>query len=278
MAFKCVGRHLSRLFERSSKCHDFRNAREYHAVTAIQLRLQVNSVAMPAAIARSRGELRRGSHEGLEYTSFGVISKIAGRLARSEEGEMSILPSQRLVRGAAVIALVAIAAIPIPILMAPVLAMLAILSALAGADLIAARREVAPSLERIIPDRLVKGRPATIIYKVSRRSGGATTFSVLDELPSRIRRRPLHRRCPHRRRTIDRDSARPHPDSSRHARTRFHVYCLALTPGFVSDSRAGCERWQRRDFARLLGAAAAERPHASPAARRVGNSSAPRAW
>ena len=99
---------------------------------------------------------------------------------------MSILPSQRLVRGAAVIALVAIAAIPIPILMAPVLAMLAILSALAGADLIAARREVAPSLERIIPDRLVKGRPATIIYKVSRRSGGATTFSVLDELPSEL--------------------------------------------------------------------------------------------
>jgi uncharacterized protein (DUF58 family) len=90
------------------------------------------------------------------------------------------------VRIAGGIGLIAIAAIPIPILIAPVLAMLAILSALAGADLIAARREVTPSLERIIPDRLVKGRPANIIYKVSRRSGGATTFAILDELPSEL--------------------------------------------------------------------------------------------
>ncbi len=97
---------------------------------------------------------------------------------------MTILPSQMLVRAAAVVALVAIAAVPVPMLVAPVLAMLAILMALAGVDCIAARREVAPSLERTIADRLVKGRPATIIYKVSRLSGKATTLSILDELPA----------------------------------------------------------------------------------------------
>src|SRR5271157_2487258 len=99
---------------------------------------------------------------------------------------MTILPSQLLVRAAAIIALFAIAAVPIPILVAPVLAMFAILIVLAGADWIAARREVAPSLERIIPDRLVKGRPARIIYKVSRRMGEATTLSILDELPAEL--------------------------------------------------------------------------------------------
>jgi len=96
---------------------------------------------------------------------------------------MTILPSQMLVRAAAVVALLAIAAVPVPMLIAPVLAMLAILIALAGVDWIAARREVAPSLERVIPDRLVKGRPASIIYKVSRPGGEATTLSILDELP-----------------------------------------------------------------------------------------------
>jgi uncharacterized protein (DUF58 family) len=97
---------------------------------------------------------------------------------------MTILPSRLLVRAAAVIALVAIVAVPIPMLVGPVLAMLAILLALAAADWIGARREVAPSLERIIPDRLVKGRSATIIYKVARPSGPATTLSILDELPA----------------------------------------------------------------------------------------------
>jgi uncharacterized protein (DUF58 family) len=71
-------------------------------------------------------------------------------------------------------------------LIAPVLAMLASLIALAGMDLIAARHEIAPSLRRTIPDRLVKGRPATIIYKASRPRGDSTTLSILDELPAEL--------------------------------------------------------------------------------------------
>ncbi len=101
---------------------------------------------------------------------------------------MTILPSQRLVRFTAILALLAVAAIPLPILVAPVLAVLALLMALIGADWFTARREVAPRVERIIPDRLVRGRPATIIYKISykisRPTGYAMTLSLLDELPA----------------------------------------------------------------------------------------------
>ena len=97
---------------------------------------------------------------------------------------MTILPSQLLVRVAATVALVAMIAVPMPILITPALAMLAILIARAGADWVTARRELAPSLERVLPDRLVKGRPATITYKLSRPNGEATMVSLLDELPA----------------------------------------------------------------------------------------------
>ncbi len=97
---------------------------------------------------------------------------------------MKILPSRLLVRTIAAVALAAILAVPMPILIAPVLAMLAIVIALADADWLAAHREVAPTLERVIPVRIVKGRAATIIYKLSRTNGDATTVSILDELPA----------------------------------------------------------------------------------------------
>jgi uncharacterized protein (DUF58 family) len=97
---------------------------------------------------------------------------------------MTIFPSRLIVRLAATVALLAVLAVPIPMLVAPTLAMLAILIALAGADWIAARRDVAPSVQRLIGDRLVKGRSATITYKVSRPNAAATTLSILDELPT----------------------------------------------------------------------------------------------
>jgi uncharacterized protein (DUF58 family) len=97
---------------------------------------------------------------------------------------MTIFPSRLFVRIAAAVALLAVLAVPIPMLIAPTLAMLAILIALAGADLLAARRDVAPSLQRFIADRLVKGRSASIIYKVSRPNAATTTLSILDELPA----------------------------------------------------------------------------------------------
>ncbi|HVN29343.1 MAG TPA: DUF58 domain-containing protein, partial [Candidatus Binataceae bacterium] len=95
----------------------------------------------------------------------------------------TIVPSPRLVRIAAAIALVATLAIPFPTLVAPVLVAAAILIALASADWRGARREIPPSLERIIPDRMVRGRPAPIIYRLKRAAGEPTNVSILDELP-----------------------------------------------------------------------------------------------
>ena len=127
---------------------------------------------------------------------------------------MTILPSQLLVRIAAVVALLAILAVPMPILIAPVLAMLAILLALAIADWLAARREVEPTLTRVIPDRMVKGRAATIQYRVARPSGQATVVSILDELPAELGGDLIDRRCPPRTRGDSRNRARPHPPAS----------------------------------------------------------------
>src|ERR1700693_6048355 len=97
--------------------------------------------------------------------------------------EMAILPSPLLVRIATAVALLAMLALPLPILIAPVLTMLAIVVALAIADWLSARHEVVPSLTRVIPNHMVKGRAATIQYRLARLSGGATVISVLDELP-----------------------------------------------------------------------------------------------
>ena len=67
--------------------------------------------------------------------------------------------------------------------MAPALAVLAIVVVLATADWFIARPEVAPSIERVIPNRMVKGRPAAILYRITRGSARATIASLLDELP-----------------------------------------------------------------------------------------------
>jgi len=96
---------------------------------------------------------------------------------------MVIVPSRRLMQIAAAVALLSILAIPISILLAPVLAMLAIGIVLALADFLSARREVAPLLTRVIPDRMIRGRQASILYRLARPIGNATVVSILDELP-----------------------------------------------------------------------------------------------
>lgn len=99
---------------------------------------------------------------------------------------MTVLPSQQLVRISAAMALLAVLALPLPILVAPLLAMLAVVFALAFADWFSARREVAPSLTRIVPNRMVKGRAAPIQYRLARPNGGATVVAFLDELPTEL--------------------------------------------------------------------------------------------
>jgi uncharacterized protein (DUF58 family) len=91
-----------------------------------------------------------------------------------------------MVRIAAAIALLAILAVPFPLLVAPVFAVVVVFLALAIADFISARREIAPTLTRIIPDRMVRGRPVTISYRLMRADADATMVSILDELPREL--------------------------------------------------------------------------------------------
>jgi len=99
---------------------------------------------------------------------------------------MTILPSRLMVRIATAITLLAILAIPLPILVAPILAAAVVLLVLAIADFVSARREIGPTVTRIIPDRMVRGRPATISYRLTRGSGNGTVVSLLDELPREL--------------------------------------------------------------------------------------------
>jgi len=95
-------------------------------------------------------------------------------------------PSPRLVRLAAICALGAIIAIAIPFLTTLVFGAGAIIAALAIIDWIACIGETAPRLERTMPSRFVKGRAATISYRVERSTGGDTSIEILDELPSAL--------------------------------------------------------------------------------------------
>src|SRR5216684_2647886 len=58
--------------------------------------------------------------------------------------------------------------------------------ALAALDWVASRRDPSPLVERVVPERMVKGRPNGVTYRVSRPGGAATVVSILDELPADI--------------------------------------------------------------------------------------------
>jgi uncharacterized protein (DUF58 family) len=103
---------------------------------------------------------------------------------RAEDKSVVIRASPRLVQLAAIAALCAVATVPLPALVAPMLAFAAIVIALGLADLYTSRRDPAPKLERVLPERMVKGRPATLLYVLSRPDGGVTSLRVLDELPA----------------------------------------------------------------------------------------------
>jgi uncharacterized protein (DUF58 family) len=95
-----------------------------------------------------------------------------------------IRPSPLMVRLLIAATIAAAAAVAIPGLIGPVLGYLAIVLALAALDWLACRGEPQPELQREMPERMVKGQPATIRYRVSRPRGGATIVSVLDEMPA----------------------------------------------------------------------------------------------
>src|SRR5579862_1807898 len=99
---------------------------------------------------------------------------------------MRILPTRRLVQVGAALALAATVAVPLRFFVVPLIVGIAMVLVLAIADFTFARREVAPSLTRIIPERIVRGRATTILYKLSRPNGDATLVSILDELPNEM--------------------------------------------------------------------------------------------
>jgi uncharacterized protein (DUF58 family) len=95
-----------------------------------------------------------------------------------------IRPAPRLVRMLTAGAMLSAVAVAVPILIGPALGYLAIVLALAGLDWLSCRADPEPGLEREMPERMVKGQPATIRYRISRPSGSATVVSVLDEMPA----------------------------------------------------------------------------------------------
>jgi uncharacterized protein (DUF58 family) len=96
----------------------------------------------------------------------------------------AIRPAPRLVRMLTAGAIAAAVAVAIPILIGPALGYLAIVLGLAMLDWISCRSGPEPELEREMPERMVKGQPAVIRYRLSRPSGGATIVWILDEMPA----------------------------------------------------------------------------------------------
>jgi uncharacterized protein (DUF58 family) len=109
---------------------------------------------------------------------------MADEASRVEAAPIAIRPSRRLVRVVAIAAVCALVAVPVPLLVAPTIAFLVVIVVLAILDWRNSRSDPHPMLERIIPDRLVKGRAATVSYLLTRPDGDATVVSILDELPA----------------------------------------------------------------------------------------------
>jgi uncharacterized protein (DUF58 family) len=77
-----------------------------------------------------------------------------------------------------------LAAVAWSALVLPLLALVAVLAGLVVVDWAISSCDPAPQLERSLPRRLVKGRPATVVYRLLRHGKSPTSVSVLDELPA----------------------------------------------------------------------------------------------
>src|SRR5580692_3999132 len=98
----------------------------------------------------------------------------------------AVRPSPLLVRLLALTALATAAALPFPALMAPALAFAGVVLLLAASDWAISRNDPAPQIERVLPTRLIKDRSATVVYRIRRAAGAATTINLLDELPEAL--------------------------------------------------------------------------------------------
>jgi uncharacterized protein (DUF58 family) len=100
-----------------------------------------------------------------------------------DETAIAIRAATRIVRLSALAALIALAAVPFPILLGPAIVIAGALAALTIVDWRSSRGDRTPSLVRTIPERMVKGRRVSILYRITR-AGAPTTVSILDELPA----------------------------------------------------------------------------------------------
>jgi uncharacterized protein (DUF58 family) len=99
-------------------------------------------------------------------------------------GAIAVRPSPLLVRIAAAVTIGGLLVIAWAALLVPVLALAAVILALALIDWRISRRDPAPKIERVLPQRLVKDRPVKIVYQLSYPGPAPTRVSLLDELPT----------------------------------------------------------------------------------------------
>jgi uncharacterized protein (DUF58 family) len=100
------------------------------------------------------------------------------------EDAVVIRPSSRLSGLALWAALCGLAAVALPLLMGPLLVLVAAGAALILVDWALSRSDPRPRLERILPARFIKGRNAAVVYRLTRPGKLPTTLSLLDELPA----------------------------------------------------------------------------------------------
>ena len=117
----------------------------------------------------------------IEHDGHEMKSRLEPILQRDA---VAVRPSSQLVKlvlWAALFGLVA--AVWSPMIL-PLLTLVAVLAAIVLVDWAASRSDPQPHLDRSLPRRLVKGRPATVVYRLSRPGKSQTTVSILDELPA----------------------------------------------------------------------------------------------
>ncbi len=103
----------------------------------------------------------------------------------AESKAAAVRPAPPLVRLLLAAAICALAAVPIRILLAPTLGFLVVIVALALTDWRISRGDPHPQVERVLPDRMVRGRGADMLYRVSRVRRPAVV-TVLDEMPEEL--------------------------------------------------------------------------------------------
>jgi uncharacterized protein (DUF58 family) len=99
---------------------------------------------------------------------------------------LAIRPSQTLVRLLTLATFFALVALTFPFLLLPAIAFVIVVTILAAFDWAASRRESVPYVERVMSQRMVKGCPVQLLYRISRPGGSATVVSILDELPAEL--------------------------------------------------------------------------------------------